>query len=63
MGFHSVDMIFIMKKQGVFLMALLMMFLAGCATLRGIAEDTQNLGRGLKKTLSEEDGESRRQTR
>ena len=35
--------------------ALLLVVLAGCATLRGIAEDTENLGKGLKKTISEND--------
>ncbi|HWO41701.1 MAG TPA: hypothetical protein VNO43_07860 [Candidatus Eisenbacteria bacterium] len=27
--------------------------LEGCATVRGIAEDIQNLGRGLKRTVSD----------
>ena len=35
--------------------ALFLVVLAGCATLRGIAEDAQNLGKGLKKTISEND--------
>jgi len=35
------------------LVALLLIVLAGCATFRGMAEDTENLGRGIKKTVSE----------
>jgi predicted small secreted protein len=44
-----------MKRQTLLLCAsLLVVFvLGGCATLRGMGEDIQNLGRGLKKTVSE----------
>jgi predicted small secreted protein len=44
-----------MKKKTLLLWALLLVVLVleGCATLRGIAEDIQNLGRGLKRTISE----------
>ncbi|MGH7830987.1 MAG: entericidin A/B family lipoprotein [Candidatus Binatia bacterium] len=45
-----------MRKAALLLLALL---LGGCATLRGMAEDIQNLGRGLKKTVSDDD-DSRR---
>ena len=43
------------KKKTLLLWALLLVVLAleGCATVRGIAEDIQNLGRGLKRTVSE----------
>lgn len=34
------------------LMSLLFLFLAGCATLRGMGEDVQNLGKGIKKAVS-----------
>lgn len=37
--------------------------LAGCATLRGMAQDAENLGKGLKKTISENDTSSRQTTR
>jgi len=33
--------------------ALLLIVLAGCATFRGMAQDFENLGRGIKKTASE----------
>lgn len=39
--------------------ALSLVALAGCATLRGMAEDAENLGKGLKKTISENDSSSR----
>lgn len=52
-----------MNKKMVIVLALLLLLLVGCATMRGIAEDTQNLGRGLKKTISEEESSSRRQTK
>jgi len=44
-----------MKKKMLFLWALLLVAFVfeGCATLRGIAEDIQSLGRGLKRTVSE----------
>jgi predicted small secreted protein len=44
-----------MKKKTLLLWALLLVVLVleGCATLRGIAEDIQNLGRGLKRTISD----------
>lgn len=32
---------------------LLLIPLNGCATLRGMGEDAENLGKALKKTLSE----------
>jgi predicted small secreted protein len=40
-----------MKKVALILLALL---LGGCATVRGIGEDIQNLGKGIKKTFSGE---------
>jgi predicted small secreted protein len=43
-----------MKKKTLLLWVLLLVFvLEGCATLRGIGEDIQNLGRGLKRVVSE----------
>jgi predicted small secreted protein len=44
-----------MKKKMLLLWALLLVVfvLEGCATLRGIGEDIQNLGRGLKRAVSE----------
>ena len=43
-----------MKKKILLLSALfLVVVLEGCATLRGIGEDIQNLGRGLKRVVSE----------
>jgi len=42
-----------MKKRMFLLCALLIVVLEGCATLRGIAEDIQSLGRGVKRTVSE----------
>jgi predicted small secreted protein len=51
-----------MEKTRLLFLGLLLILLQGCATLRGMAEDIQNLGRGLKNAISEED-ESRRQTR
>ena len=48
-----------MKKM-MFLLLFVMAAAAGCATLRGMADDMQNLGRGLKKTVAEEGDERRR---
>lgn len=42
-----------MKKMISLLMLLLLIALNGCATLQGMGEDAKNLGRGLKKTVSE----------
>jgi predicted small secreted protein len=44
-----------MKKKTLLLWALLLFVLAseGCATLRGIGEDIQSLGRALKRAFSE----------
>lgn len=36
----------------LFLAWLILATLTGCATLRGMGEDFQNLGRGIKKTVS-----------
>jgi predicted small secreted protein len=33
--------------------ALALIVLAGCATFRGMAQDFENLGRGINKTVSE----------
>jgi len=35
------------------LLVLLMFWAAGCATVRGMGEDLQSLGRGIKKVFSE----------
>jgi len=40
-------------KTKLLLLTLLLIVLEGCATLRGVAEDIQNLGRGIKKTISD----------
>jgi len=48
-----------MKKRTLLLLAVLLIVLGGCATVRGMAEDIENLGKGLKKTISDED-DSRR---
>jgi predicted small secreted protein len=52
---HSTLEVKMKKKKTLLLWALLLVVLAleGCATVRGIAEDIQNLGRGLKRTVSE----------
>jgi predicted small secreted protein len=44
-----------MKKETLFFWALLLVVLAleGCATIRGIGEDIQSLGRALKRAVSE----------
>ncbi|KRT70576.1 MAG: hypothetical protein XU15_C0004G0152 [candidate division NC10 bacterium CSP1-5] len=42
-----------MRRTVSILIVLLLILLAGCATFRGMAEDTENLGRGIKKTVSE----------
>jgi predicted small secreted protein len=34
------------------LLALLVLWLAGCATMRGLGEDIQSLGRGIKKVFT-----------
>lgn len=36
----------------VFIVSLLVAGLAGCATLRGMGEDFENLGKGIKKSIS-----------
>ena len=41
-----------------FLAGLLLIVMGGCATLRGMADDAENLGKGLKKTISEMESES-----
>ena len=43
-----------MKKKTLFLSALLLVVLAleGCATIRGIGEDLQSLGRAVKRAVS-----------
>jgi predicted small secreted protein len=43
-----------MKNRMIFILALLLLiFSVGCATARGIAQDSENLARGIKKTVSE----------
>jgi predicted small secreted protein len=42
--------------------ALSLVALAGCATLRGMAQDAENLGKGLKKTIAENDSGSPQHT-
>lgn len=52
-----------MKNLVFSFLPLLFLFLVGCATLRGMGEDLQSLGRGLKKTVSENEGGSDRKNR
>ena len=42
-----------MRRMISILVALFLIVLAGCATFRGMAQDFENLGRGMKKTASE----------
>lgn len=42
----------IRRAVGV-LLAILLVASAGCATLRGLGEDLQSLGRGIKRVFSE----------
>jgi predicted small secreted protein len=44
-----------MKKKRLLLWALLLVVLTleGCATIRGLGEDIQRLGRALKRSVSE----------
>lgn len=43
-----------MRKESIAILGLLLLFvMAGCATARGIAQDSENLARGIKKTISE----------
>ena len=47
-----------MRRLISLFLALSLVALAGCATLRGMAQDAENLGKGLKKTISENDSSS-----
>lgn len=40
-------------RKGLMIVLLLSIFLAGCATAHGIAQDSENLARGIKKTIAE----------
>lgn len=43
-----------MRKKLIGVLGLLLLIvLAGCATAKGIAQDSENLARGIKKTISE----------
>lgn len=42
-----------MKKTISLLLALILIVLAGCATFRGVGQDAESLGRGIKKTMNE----------
>lgn len=44
-----------MRKTILLLLALLLFVFGGCATIRGMGEDIQNLGKGIKKTFSNGD--------
>ena len=50
-----------MSRLIALLIALALVAVAGCATLRGMAEDAENLGKGLKKTVSEDDSRQKTQ--
>jgi predicted small secreted protein len=41
------------RKMISVLIFLLLVAVAGCATARGIAQDSENLARGIKKTIAE----------
>jgi predicted small secreted protein len=41
------------RKMISVLILLLLVVSAGCATARGIAQDSENLARGIKKTIAE----------
>jgi predicted small secreted protein len=43
-----------MKKKRLLLWSLLLVFLAseGCATIRGMGDDIQSIGRAVKRTVS-----------
>lgn len=43
------------KRIASILMLAILIGLAGCATAHGIAQDTENLARGMKKTIAESD--------
>lgn len=60
MGLSAKDDEAKMSKKIAFFLVLFFLLFAACATLRGVAEDAQNLGKGLKKTLSEEEAGARR---
>lgn len=51
-----------MRRWISLLVALALVALAGCATLRGMAQDAENLGKGLKKTIAENDSSSQQHT-
>ncbi len=38
-----------LRQIGVVLCCLVMIFLAGCPTTRGVGQDTQSLGRSIEK--------------
>ena len=40
-------------KKFILLIAMSVTLLAGCATARGIAQDAENLARGIKRSISE----------
>ena len=40
------------RLASLFILLALLVALAGCATLRGMGEDIQNLGKGIKKSVS-----------
>lgn len=42
-----------MRKVVSVVLVLLLIILTGCATLRGMGEDAENLGKGIKKTVAE----------
>lgn len=51
------------SRKVVFFLMVVLFLLVGCATFRGVAEDTESLARGMKRTISEDETSSRRQTR
>jgi len=42
-----------MRKTIVLLLSLVLIVLAGCATFRGMGQDAESLGRGIKKSMNE----------
>lgn len=48
------------KMKKTILFVFMLIILGGCATLRGMGDDFQSLGRGLKQTVSGDQDDTRR---
>lgn len=42
-----------MRKAISLLLVLVLLVVAGCATFRGMGQDAESLGKGIKKTMNE----------